>query len=80
MEVVFKEAEKKVAGFQRLQGDSYKRACSRYAEMKPGNKWALRQQFHQEALDILAAITSSSSPKGGLLARPGLMFCYLPTV
>lgn len=63
LEAVLKEAEKRVPGFQRLQGESLKRACRSYGEMKPGNKWALQSQYLQQAQDILGKI-QTPSPKG----------------
>ena len=60
LEALLKEVEKRVPGFQRLQGESLKRACRTYGEMKPGNKWVLQSQFLQPAQDILSSIQSFS--------------------
>ena len=64
LEAVLKEAEKRVPGFQRLQGESLKRACRSYGEMKPGNKWALQAQYVQQAHSILDRIQDDFSPAG----------------
>lgn len=64
LEAVFKDTEKKVAGFQRLQGESFKNACRKYAEMKSGNVLQLRGQFLTEAQAILASLSPPTSPSG----------------
>ena len=66
IEALFKDVEKKVAGFARLQGPAFKRACSTYAQMKSGNNWKLKDNFHQEALNIAAGRSAAATAPAGM--------------
>ncbi len=74
LEEVLKDTEKKVTGFQRLQGDSFKRACRSYAAMKSGSAWVLKDSFHDEAQKVLHSL---SAPAGLCLIRAVLVACWL---
>lgn len=74
LEEVLKDTEKKVTGFQRLQGDSFKRACRSYAVMKSGSAWVLKDSFHDEAQKVLHSL---SAPAGWCLIRAGFNVCLL---
>ena len=64
LETLFKDTEKKVPGFSRLQGDSFLRACRSYAFMKSGNVWSLREEHLPAARAIVAQISTPSSLAG----------------
>ncbi len=74
LEEVLKDTEKKVTGFQRLQGESFKRACRSYAAMKSGSAWVLKDSFHDEAQKVLHSL---SAPAGLCLIRAGFNVCLL---
>ena len=67
LEAVFKDVEKKVPSFKRMQGDQFKRALSTYAQMKSGSKWELLDKFRQEALNIVAGKHPAADPPAGVL-------------
>jgi len=75
LEEVLKDTEKKVIGFQRLQGDSFKRACRQYAAMMSGSAWVLREPFLEEAKNILHSL---SAPAGLCLVHAGHIICLPP--
>lgn len=72
LEEVLKDTEKKVTGFQRLQGDSFKRACRQYAAMVSGSVWVLREPFLGDANTILHSLSASAETNGtsGQPAQP----------
>lgn len=71
LEALFKDVEKKVPGFQRLHGEYFKGACRRYAQMKSGNQWKLKDDFHQEALNIVAGKSAAAgAPAEPSAAQP----------
>ncbi|KAL0051389.1 hypothetical protein WJX82_006483 [Trebouxia sp. C0006] len=72
LEEVLKDVEKKVTGFQRLQGDSFKRACRSYAAMKSGSAWVLKDSFHDEAQKVLHSLFAPAEANGaaGQPAQP----------
>ena len=74
LEEVLKDTEKKVTGFQRLQGDSFKRACRQYAAMVSGSAWVLREPFLGEAQNILHSL---SAPAGLCLVPADFNVCLL---
>ena len=69
LEALFKDVEKKVPGFQRLHGEYFNRACRKYAQMKSGSQWKLKDDFHQEALNILAGKSAAASAPAGELCN-----------
>lgn len=64
LEEVLKDTEKKVTGFHRLQGDSFKRACRQYAAMVSGSAWVLREPFLEEAKNILHSLSAHAEADG----------------